>query len=253
MNFLLDYWYVFPISVLTSFFRNKTRYKYAPLLCILLILTVPPLFPPSPLGLLAITNVQINDSIALRKFIKQKINRLSSLNLTELVEILLLVSIGSLLLLFYGCKAGFVLYSFASTSFTLLYMLRLRIKNLGNIEPKEYNPLGIMIAKYFSLILLSTSSYGFPYCHLEGYKLEKLALATLSAALINVIITLIKIGPSLLQINLLILIFGGTIAGNYISNIWGKEESQALSTLYHYITIIIGFITIFLEIFLKII
>jgi hypothetical protein len=250
---LLDYWYIFPISVLTSLFRTKTGYKYTPLLCILLILTVPPLFPPSPLGLLAITNVEINEYIALRKFIKQKINRVSSSDFVELVKILFPVSIGSLLLLFYGCKVGFVLYSFASTSFTLLYILRSLIKNLGNTKPKEYNPLGIMMAKSLSLIVLSTSSYGFPYYHLEGYKFGNLALATLSASLINVIIALIKIGPSFLQINLLMLIIGGTIVSNYISNIWGKEELHVLSTLYHYIILIIGFIVIFLEIFLKII
>ncbi|WP_218257916.1 hypothetical protein [Saccharolobus shibatae] len=246
------YWYIILISMFTSFFSNKTKYKYAPLLCILLILTVPPLFPPSPLGLLAITDVQINDLIALRKFIIQGIKAVN--NMMQLAEIFLPIGIGSLLLLLYGCKIGFIIYSLASTLFALIYILK-PVRIPYGFEENS-NATIIKVVKYLSLIILSVSANGFPYLQIEGHnRFDRLALALLAAVLINTIVSLVKIGLPLLQINLLALIVGGSIIGRYISSKIIKKEKvlTQLLPIHFYITFILGFISIILEIKLKII
>jgi hypothetical protein len=243
-GYWFQFWYVAPVSAFFTYFGAHTEYKWSPLLCITLILVVPLFAPPSPLGLYAIVATQLVDTFTLSGYIQRGVRNLlcpASIHPT-IATILLPVGGGSLLLLIFGCKIGFLLYPPAALLFVMLFALRGRLK---------YTKQCTLLGRYISLAVLSATAFGLPYLfttpqkEAENVRFEKLALATLSAAAANTGVALLRLGPSFLQVNLAAWAVAGGALGKIIAKQFGKHaESKLLFKTYLTVLTVLGFTTL---------
>ncbi len=243
-GYWFHFWYVAPVSASFTYFGARTEYKWSPLLCITLILIVPLFVPPSPLGLYAIVATQLVDTVTLSGYIRRGTRSLlcPASNRLTVATIFLPVGGGSLLLLSFGCKIGVLLYSPAALLFVFLFALRGRIKSSTQC---------VSLGRYASLVVLSATAFGLPYLfttpqkEAESARFEKLALATLSAAVANTVVALLRLGPSFLQVDLAAWAVAGGVLGVATAKRFGKPAgSRMLFRAYLGVLTVLGFTTL---------
>lgn len=142
------FWIILALTALYTWLSAHTRYKWAPLLCVTLLLIVPRFFPPSALGIYAIVITQLTDSYTLALSLRAKVKGTPFLTLAKGIPLLVL---GSFLLLFFGCGIALLTYSLGAL-LTALFIL-------GVLPPLRRMAVATRVG---SIILLSISAFGLP-------------------------------------------------------------------------------------------
>jgi hypothetical protein len=172
-DYSAQYWYVALITASYAFFAPLTKYKWAPMTCITLLLAVPYLRPPSHHGIFAIVITLLVDVqlISLnmrggggkgagRKPVPEGHSRTEG----RLIAIMATaIAAGAGVLYAWGCVAGFLVFTVAALTFpvsviasNLLFSGRKGIMELG----KKSMVRDIFLAA--SAFLISATSFGLP-------------------------------------------------------------------------------------------
>ena len=212
-NYIFQYWYISPIAALSSFFGPRTKYRWAPLTCIALILLVPAFRPPSHLGIYAITITTVVDVQLIYLTLKDEQTAASGLwsgKLGPAAPFMVAGTItGAAVLYFLGCRIGLI--AFVVTAVILSVSL-LVLEDSGSEEEKHLRKAaGLKSYLLFpAVFVLTVSSFGLPALillhknagthtrHRESFEFafRNLFFVTLLAAVLDTLVSVQKFGYS---------------------------------------------------------
>ena len=233
-NYIFQYWYISPIAALSSFFGPRTKYRWAPLTCIALILLVPAFRPPSHLEIYAITITTVVDVQLIYLTLKDEQTTASGLSSRKPGPAALFMIAGTItgaaVLFFLGCRIGLI--AFVLTAVILSVSL-LVLENSVSEEEEKHLKKAASLKSYLlfpAVFVLTVSSFGLPALilfhrnagthtgHRESFEFafRNLFFVTLLAAVLDTLVAIQKFGYSSFPYPALIFASIGAFVGRRI-------------------------------------
>jgi hypothetical protein len=248
-------WYVAVITALFAYFGSQTRYRWAPLTCVTLLLLVSTLVPPSPRGIEAIAVTQGVDSLllilaALPLLERNRVVRIG--NLIGQLALLPVVGMGALALYLFGCGIG--LAAFIPGSLVVILWTWSRRGSRPSGESPRSIPRQFRLFEAGATLLLVFSAFSLPSLLLlrrrfrgssDGVDSDMQAMLALSiptslAFALNMVGIYLRFGSGGLPWILLGLALGGALVGKALAMTFPLRANG--EALYHgYLVVLLAF------------
>lgn len=244
LEYIFQYWYISIITALFSIIAPRTKYRWAPLTCITLILLIPEFRPPSSLGIYAIAITTIVDVqliyMTLRGLPKTSLNLMLIKDKQVALSMIFGLVLGGVILYHWGCRVGLIGFVAAAVTLSTALFILEKSSSKKKANPVEKVTILEQISLFATASVLIVSSFGLPLLiilrKIEGRShiwheefvsaFNGLFLITIIAAILDTSIALFKFGIYSFPYPALMFALIGAFTGRVVLGFtWPVKES----------------------------